>query len=169
MTEKRAPLPGRIIAEAGSGGRVPPFAEGAAAVVDAEFEMLGPTDRQNTPAHTFPATDASRPSGLDTLRSGPQRRAGKSSAGKPSAVSVGQRPPVSGRALFWAVGAVLVAGAFWTSGGHTVLGKADAARQPPSHLRIADLATRLEKANGRTLLLVDGAAVNDGRGTQALP
>ncbi len=75
--------------------------------------------------------------------------------------------PDYGSPLFWAAGAVIIASAFWVSGGHT-LAKLAHSTKPPVELRIAAFNSRVIESGVRPTLVVDGEAVNDGIDTAAL-
>lgn len=69
-----------------------------------------------------------------------------------------------GGPAFWAGGLLAVAAAFWLSGGHAVfLGpKSTPIGAEPAGFEVFDLSSRLERSNGRSVLLVDGAVQNTG-------
>ncbi|MDN2568483.1 hypothetical protein N1F89_19845 [Aquibium sp. A9E412] len=137
-------------------------AQDRADVVDAEYETLAPgsPDRPAAPVHASAAGPAAPPRGLETLR----RDRGGSAAGAPP-----ERRGRRGGPAFWAAGLSAVAIAFWMSGGHALVGPAVERAAPARGLAIAELETRVERHAGRALLLVDGAAVNEGGSARALP
>lgn len=127
-------------------------------VIDADYETIdaAPASADAAPgrARRPAAGDAG---GLDMLKPGaaePRRRRGE-----------------KGGPLFWATGVVLVFTAFWISGGHALV-KGTGLLAPPSHapeLRIANLQSRVEKRSDRTVLMIDGEAVNEGGEDRSLP
>lgn len=139
----------------------PEMAEGASAgnadIVDAEYEIVAHHGR--TDANAFRSREGEENSipGLDMLR-------GRQTQGR---AQRGER----GGPLFWAVGAMLVAAAFWFSGGHALLNGVSLFESdgPAPGLRIASLQSRIEKGNGRALLFVDGEAVNEAAATETVP
>lgn len=161
MSDERnaRPVSGEIIevaAEPAKSGRP------AADVIDAEFETLRPgqDDRIVIAAPMAGIGTASAPSlGLDSLRKNEQAAA----------------PAVRSRGgpIFWIVGLALVAGAFWVSGGHALVRQAapvgETRIQPANPLKITDVTSRIEDHGGRSILFVDGKAVNDSQQEQVLP
>lgn len=160
MSDERnaRPVSGEMIA-----ATVPqPMAGPADDVIDAEFETLRPghDDRIVLAAPVVTIGTASAPSiGLDSLRKNEQ-------AGAPAARS-------RGGPIFWVVGLAMVAGAFWVSGGHALVRQAAPAGetriQPANPLKIVDVTSRIEDHGGRSVLFVDGKAVNDSQQEQVLP
>jgi len=126
--------------------------EGFDDVIDAEYETLAPRPmRSYAPAaHCTPGTI---PKSICLLRDhgqGPGRYI--------------RRPSV-----FWIAGILIVAAAFWTSGGHAIVGQMKPNEEQPSLLRLENIRSRLEHLDGRQLLIVDGKAINMGARTQVLP
>lgn len=132
--------------------------------VDAEFETL---DRAGGGARAASARAVTPPIPV--------------SAGQGSASAAGMdmlrkqklapRPlgSVRGGPLFWTVGLSLVAAAFWFSGGHALMprdmpGMTQVSAEP---LRIASVVSRVDTSGARTMLNIDGEAVNEGG--KALP
>lgn len=149
------PVSGEIM----SGAAASPSARAARGgdVVDAEFVSMPATtaaSRTETQAAQAPVPSAAK--GMDILKEadGPRsRRAGPT---------------------FWLFGMVLVAGAFWVSGGHALVSRP--ASQPPvveadprAALRIMRVESRIEKNAGKAFVLVDGEVVNTGDGHAVLP
>jgi hypothetical protein len=128
-------------------------------VVDAEFETLRPdaAERLSTaPLKPVIATAAAPTQGLDTLRRSHAPRAAR------------------GGPIFWTVGLAAVVGAFWVSGGHSLLRQTSFTAgapqiQPANPLRISGVTSRIEDHAGRVILFVDGKALNDGAQKRALP
>jgi hypothetical protein len=127
-------------------------------VVDAEFETLslGSAERLLPPQAAI-GTAAAPDRGLDTLRKSHVAASRTASRGDP---------------LFWSVGLCLVAAAFWVSGGHALVGPSILPAwhvSPANPLRIAEVTSRVEDHGGRTVLFVDGKALNSGSEERSLP
>jgi hypothetical protein len=78
----------------------------------------------------------------------------------------------AGPLLFWSTVLLAAFLAFWISGGHRmVLGPlAETIRNAPAQaLRIEDVTSRIERLDGRSYLLVEGAARNGGGEPMTLP
>ncbi|MDS1136342.1 hypothetical protein [Nitratireductor indicus] len=73
-----------------------------------------------------------------------------------------------GGPLFWAAGLFLMLGAFWVSGGHSLVEGRSFASGVAS-MRLVDVQSRVERHGERALLIVDGAALNDGGAAAAVP
>lgn len=73
--------------------------------------------------------------------------------------------------IFWAVGAVLVAAAFWISGGHTMVSGNNTvlASAPINALTIEDVRSRVDSSGSQSYLLVEGAVANDSTDDLPLP
>ncbi|MBL8583520.1 MAG: hypothetical protein JNL61_15015 [Rhizobiaceae bacterium] len=127
-------------------------------VVDAVYETVEPARRpQDAPAQVTPD---SRPpaTGLGSLRG---------DAAEPRSIR-GRRAG----AAFWTGGLASAALAFWVSGGHALFdlgAMAPTASAGNGGLRIAGLSSSVEPAASRSVLLVDGEAVNDGTEARPLP
>lgn len=127
-------------------------------IVDAEYEVL---DREPSTSGDVRSEGKMDPeaavAGLDMLR--PRAERGKSRRGEP------------GGPLFWTTGALLVVTAFWMSGGHALLDRTDffKSRTPAAAIRVASVESRIEKQGARSLLFVDGEAVNDDGVARTLP
>lgn len=154
------PVSGEIMA-AGIAAAEPARTGMQADVVDAEFETLrpDPSARLSAPGPAI-ATASAPVHGLGSLRKGEVRLA------QP------RRSP--GGPLFWAVGLGLAAGAFWVSGGHALVRQAPfmaalPQAEPANPLRISHVASRVEDHGGRSVLLVDGSAINSGGKERQLP
>lgn len=163
MTDERMarPVSGEIMS-----GDAPPAAarplRADADVVDADFESVAVrsaparSEMQQEPGSAGSAAAPAR--GMDILMAAEQpqsRRAGPA---------------------FWLFGAVLVAGAFWVSGGHALVSRPAPAVAPPvveadprEGLRIIEVTSRIERAGSRAFVLVDGQVVNTGARTAPLP
>lgn len=127
-------------------------------VVDAEFVSMPAAAAQRTeaPAAQAPVSPAAK--GMDILKD--------ADAGGPRSRRAGP--------AFWLFGMVLVAGAFWVSGGHALVSRP--ASPPPAveadpreALRIMRVESRIEKNAGRAFVLVDGEVVNTGDRHAVLP
>jgi hypothetical protein len=158
---KARPVSGEIMAAplAGAESSEPGFTRNDA--VDAEFETVRPAEPAHGRDFTSIGTAAPPIQGLDSLR--------KSDAAPPT------QGPVRGGPVFWIVGLGLAAGAFWVSGGHALVrqvpfaGESAPAQSIVNALHIVDVASRVEEHGGRSVLFVDGKAVNDDRVARTLP
>lgn len=121
---------------------------------DADYEAVSAPARPTAPARP-PA--ASAPEGLSLL-------AGSAGAAVASASA-------RGGPTFWAFGLLLIALAFWVSGGHALVRAMVPAAvvEPTQPLRIADVQSRVERHGGRDVLFVTGRAENHGTKPLALP
>ncbi|WP_292897486.1 hypothetical protein [Nitratireductor sp.] len=132
-----------------------PLGAAACEAVDADFETV------IAAAPTTPAS-VSRPSteqvvaGLDMLRTGGQSARQKNSRAGPA---------------FWLFGALITVGAFWISGGHSLVRELNvlASHQPQQVLQLVDVTSRVERQGDNAMLIVDGAALNGGDGLVLLP
>lgn len=127
-------------------------------VLEAEYETIafeppgsGAGGRRWPRARETPCT------GLDLLQ--PHRKTAK-----------GETPKGAGP-VFWTFGAMLVLGAFWVSGGHSLVSEWRFLHGagPAPVLRIASLKSHVESRGGSATLFVEGKAVNDGDMTRILP
>lgn len=124
-------------------------------LVDAEFETVDAARTARTAvAPRGPQLGAPPPAGLALLVPDKARTDGAAGA--------------RGR-LFWGAGIVLVIGAFWIAGGHSLARNLTALRTAAPVFRIVELQSRLERDGGRAVLVVDGAALNAGLRAGALP
>jgi len=130
-----------------------PVRRPAADFVDAEFETVVP--ERYPRLERKPVEGAATPGGMSMLRGvgGHVERAAR------------------GGPVFWSGGLLLVALAFWVSGGHTLvdrqgLSAAATARQP---LAIDDVRSRVEPRGEGEVLFVEGATTNRGTDTRAVP
>ncbi|MCR4265509.1 hypothetical protein [Nitratireductor sp. ZSWI3] len=135
--------------------RVRPHA-GVEEIVDADFETVaeggGNPVWRNTGRHGRPAGL----SGMNMLQAGGL---------------LSRRAPRRGGPFFWSFGALLVLAAFWVAGGHSLvhdLPLLDASRPMPA-MKLVDLQSRVERHGDRLLLIVDGAALNDGSAPAIVP
>jgi hypothetical protein len=120
----------------------------AADVSDAQYETL-PATRSDAPARFGDAGTAA--AGMDFLKSGVAGNGGTRRGG----------------VFFWLCGILLVGLAFWFSGGHALIaGNGQTGVAAGSPLHIADVKSRVENRDGRSVLFIDGRAEN--RGGQAL-
>jgi hypothetical protein len=160
MAEQRKarPVSGEIMTDAGRDTSAQPSRMVACDIIDADFEDVTPRTRRNeSAAEVQPVfTNPSAPSGgMEMLRSASRH---------PDA------GPVRGGPVFWIAGISLVVMAFWVAGGHSVM---HAAAFPLSwqaqDLRLAEVNSRVDSSGRKPLLLVDGAAFNDGNSPAVLP
>lgn len=126
-------------------------------IIDADFEVLAPASASvESPEHklSFEHQDRSA-GGMDMLRAARPRDAmGGARAGP----------------VFWLAGISLAAMVFWISGGHAVVrAVALPFAAPANALRLAEISSRVEAAGQKTLLLVEGVAINDGHDIAILP
>jgi len=125
-------------------------------VSDAQYETVPPMG-SGAPARF---ADAGAPAaGMEFLKSGAAEAEG------------GTRP---GGVFFWVFGLVAVALAFWFSGGHALVARdgqapATAPVVAAGPLHIADVQSRVERRDGRSVLFVDGRAENRGGAALKLP
>lgn len=126
-------------------------------IVDADFEVLpaGPADGESGAGQAAFPDQSAAAEGMDMLRlAGGRERAARSRGG----------------VAFWLAGIVLAATAFWVAGGHAVLrASALTFSGQGASFRIAEVSSRVDLSGQRPVLLVDGAAVNDGAGPAELP
>src|SRR5690606_28499681 len=152
MNEQDRPRPvsGEIMA--GEAAR-PATAREPSGFTDAEYETV----ERALPAAPAPLQDEKPAAGMDFLRAGAK------------AIDDGSR---RGGPLFWTFGLVLVVLAFWVSGGHALMRQHMPALPlagPEEPLQIGEVASRVERHNGRAVLFVDGRAENRGGEALALP
>lgn len=95
--------------------------------------------------------------GLDMLR--PRAERTKAKRGEP------------GGPLFWTAGMALVLTAFWVSGGHALVENTTFFKREiqASGMRVASVQSRIEKQGDRSLLFVDGEAVNGDEIARIVP
>ena len=146
------PVSGKLMASTAS-QRAANTRTAADDVVDAEFETV---ERPSVQVRRDADGALSYRPGLEMLGRAPQTPA-----------ATGQ----SGGRLFWTVGACLIFGAFWVSGGHSALLGTDAAlpSAPASALTLSGVSSRVDLSGERPVILVDGRAGNDGRQPADLP
>jgi hypothetical protein len=125
-------------------------------IIDAEYETVEADPGRGSREPGLIATASAPVSGMDTLRA--------TSAPPP-------RPRERGGPLFWATGVVIAVAAFWTSGGHALVRSASVFSESGTvrGLAITGVTSRIDASGDRPVLLVDGAAKNDGAATEALP
>lgn len=159
MAEQRKarPVSGEIMTDDGRDTSAQPQRAPASDIIDADFEVVGSADRRNE-SFAAPPVFVSQPAntgGMEMLRP---------TSSRPDA------GPARGGPIFWLSGISLVAMAFWVAGGHQVLHAAafPLPWQAPS-LRLADVVSRIDSSGRKPLLLVDGAAFNDGNSAASLP
>lgn len=81
------------------------------------------------------------------------------------------RTPARGGPLFWMLGILLAAAAFWGSGGHSLIRQSawfGTAAAGPS-ISITGITSRIEKTTSGPVLLVEAEAVNGGPAAIVLP
>lgn len=125
--------------------------------VEAEYETV-PRGGGRDPARDNAAPDKSvtnNVGGLEMLRPGGRAHDG----------------PGRGGPLFWLCGALLVSGAFWIAGGHSLVHGLPlfSSSAPAQALRLVDVNSRVEMRGERSLLLVDGAALNESDRVVVVP
>jgi len=127
-------------------------------VVDADYVVVQPvdtlTERPDTSQPVRPPAVSAR-AGMDILG----RRAWRSS----------QPASRSGGPLFWIGSGMLVAAAFWMSGGHAVIRPMLTRVTAEPGLRIASVISKVDRSGLRPVLQIDGQAVNDGLETASMP
>lgn len=159
MAEQRKarPVSGEIMAADARDTFAQPIAVDLPDIVDADFEVIATSHAraESAEAQQAFAGPAASAGGMEMLRA---TRAGRHAS------------PVRGSPVFWLAGISLAAMAFWVSGGHAVVRAAafPLAWQAPS-LRIGEVASRVDSSGSRPVLLVDGAAFNDGRTAAQIP
>lgn len=126
-------------------------------LVEADYEVVAHRPTPNLASAAEPAFRATPEDGLGMLRG--------HGASAPSS-----RWATPGGAAFWSVGAMLVFGAFWVSGGHamvtSVLQGNDGAAPV---LTISDVASHVDATGVRPLLFIDGTAGNGGGAVAVMP
>ncbi|WP_245417579.1 hypothetical protein [Aminobacter sp. AP02] len=126
-------------------------------IIDADFEVVAPSHTPGESPADQPvfARYAADAGGMEMLR---------------SACMAGVKPRGRGGPVLWVAGISLAAMVFWVSGGHAIV---RAAGFPPSwqarQLQITDVISRIDSSGHKPVLLVDGAAFNDGRSPVSLP
>lgn len=148
--DNRRPVSGEIMSAEGA---MPARRAAAGEIVDAEYETVVP---QRPLASARPAAMASPAPGGMSMLGGVGGKVGRVARGGP---------------VFWSLGLLMVAAAFWVSGGHTLVdrkgtGSAGPASQP---LAIEAVKSRVEPRGGREVLFVEGATTNRGGQTLAVP
>lgn len=126
-------------------------------LVEADYEIVAPESAPHSAPSAEPAARAGLDDGLGMLRG-------------PAAPAPSPLWATPGGPAFWSVGAMLVLGAFWVSGGHAMItpvlhGKGGAAPV----LTISDVASRVDATGTRALLFVDGTAGNGGGAVAVMP
>lgn len=149
--DKARPVSGEIMS--GAAGR---RAGGAGvAVTDAEFETIEAV-AAGAPARAQRMAGASAMRGMDFLSS-------KSAATPRNGASAG--------AGFWVSSLVIVFGAFWIAGGHSLVRQVPVPglfeREGP--LRLIDVRSRVDDGDSLPVLFVDGAIENHGKSPRVLP
>ncbi len=166
MSDERnaRPVSGEIMAAGGHAGEATRPGRVSGDVVDAEFETLRPDPADRLSAvSAIPSigTAAAPAQGLGSLR--------KSGGGAAARWGSARGGPV-----FWIVGVSMAAGAFWISGGHALVLPASSGipvqqRSSANPLKIAGVKSRVEDRDGRSILFVDGSAINEGSHEIPLP
>lgn len=148
--DNRRPLSGEIMA---ADGALPARRPAAGEVVDAEYETVVAQPARSAWGNAAATSPA--PGGMSMLR-GMGGQVGRAARGGP---------------VFWGAGALLVAAAFWISGGHTLIDRSGPAAAAPAKqpLAIEAVRSRVEPHGGREVLFVEGATTNRGGDTLAVP
>jgi hypothetical protein len=159
MNEERMarPVSGEIMSGSPSAASMRP-SQRQVDIIDAEYVSIpsvGAAPRHDAPQQ--PAAPAAK--GMDILKEG------------------GGSASRRGGPAFWLFGMVLVAGAFWVSGGHALVSRPGTATppvvevaDPRAALRIMGVESKMERApNGKAFVLVDGEVVNTGDRHAVLP
>lgn len=123
-------------------------------IVEAEYEtVIGRHGRQGRPTDSAEESESS-PFSLNILSDSDQAERNR-----------------KGGPAFWLVGAVLIAAAFWISGGHTLVSAStiQLASKPSSPLTIIDVRSRMERRGSQPYLVVEGMVANDSAANQTLP
>ncbi|WP_416924183.1 hypothetical protein [Vibrio sp.] len=136
--------PGSLCAEA---------RESAAGIVDADYVEIGPQERREGQGAGKPDAAAAQPPGGMGMLDRSWKPAVQWTTGR-------------GGPVFWAAGCLLVAAAFWMSGGHALMRPAAPDR---SDLRIADVRSITRTIDGTPALLVDGRIHNAGSAAGRVP
>lgn len=149
---KARPVSGEIMTAAAPRPPVSAAGPNREDFTDVDYEAVPQPDVSPAPAR--PSATAA-PEGLSLLASG-------------GAAAVAS---ARGGPAFWAFGLLLVALTFWISGGHALVRDMVPASvsEPAQPLRIADVQSRVERLNGRDILLVTGRAENHGSTPLVLP
>jgi hypothetical protein len=126
-------------------------------LVEADYEVVAQTSAPSSAPSVEPAARIDLDDGLGMLRG--------SAAPAPPALWT-----TPGGPAFWSVGAMLVLGAFWVSGGHAMItsvlhGQTGAGPV----LTISDVASHVDSSGLRPLLFVDGMAGNGGGDVAVMP
>ena len=126
-------------------------------LVEADYEVVAPGSVSPSAPLAESAARVGLDDGLGMLRG--------SAAPAPSSLWA-----TPGGPAFWSVGAMLVLGAFWVSGGHAMItsllpGQGGAAPV----LTISDVASHVDSTGTRPLLFVDGTAGNGGGDVAVMP
>ena len=154
---KARPVSGEIMAADARDTSAQSLLRGEHDIVDAEFEVLTNTAPGfESAAHSSSYDHRKRaPGGMDMLKPG-------------QAASEGRLP--RGGPVFWLAGISLAAMVFWVSGGHAVVRAAALPfTRPATSLRLAEVSSRVDGAGHKPVLIVEGAAVNDGAENAVLP
>lgn len=157
-TRTARPVSGEIMTEAvcdAANGRSLP--DEGQDIVDADYEVVLTPDASFR--HGPAGFTASRsPDGMDMLRHA-------SGADEPIHGSPRAGP------LFWMIGFVLAAAAFWGSGGHSLIRQAAlfGVAETGSPISIAGITSRIEETATGPVLLVQAEAVNGGSVARMLP
>ena len=138
---------------AAGGRRKPRPAAARSDFVEAEYETLGAQA-----AHPGPVAQPVAPpvAGMEMLRGAGAREAA--------------RRAMRGGPIFWSVGMMCVATAFWVSGGHSLFTRGTSSPDGTAlSVAIGDVRSRLAMGAGREMLFVDGEAFNRGADAARLP
>lgn len=150
------PVSGEIMTAAAFGGAAPYRAGPATDVVDADYEVVGPSGP--APALQGTAPQPAAPGGMDMLC-------------KTTAAPV-KRAPARGGPLFWATGIGIALAAFWAAGGHVLVrdfASLSGPQAPKAAFSVAGVSSRFDISGTKPVLLVDGEAANEGSEAGILP
>lgn len=154
---KARPVSGEIMTVEARDTSAQSLLRGEHDIVDAEFEVVTDTAPVfESAGHSSSLDHLPRPpGGMDMLKPGQATGAGS--------------PPRAGP-VFWLAGISLAAMAFWVSGGHALVrGAALPFARPATTLRLAEVSSRVDEAGRKPVLIVEGAAINDGAAGAVLP
>lgn len=165
MTEARNArlVSGEIMAAAGS-PEGSPRREPHFDFVDAEFETLERAGGTKNVAQAVGAASSASSGAQPASAAGMDMLRRRNMASQPLG-------SVRGGPVFWIAGVSLVAAAFWFSGGHALMPRdlLGTMQAPAKPLRIASVVSRVDTSGGRTMLNIDGEAVNEGRNPVDMP
>lgn len=126
-------------------------------IIDADYIEVMPEPRATKAARRPAAEPTAQQAGLSTLSREPVR--------------VGTKRSSRGGPLFWLVGGLAVIGAFWISGGHSIVREKLflGAEAPAAKLEISNVRSSNVTVDGAQALIVDGDIRNDGQASGQAP